>query len=139
MPRAVRWVGLAISLAFVAMVLGSVFLPAEVRVERRIVVDRPVEIVYGLVDASAGRVVERIPNALVRTELDYGGLGTATDSVELRPSGSGTEVTRTYVRSFGWRPLRRWSGLALPREVGETFERELRTLKARAEATPSSR
>ena len=137
MPTAVRVVGLAVSLAFVAMVVGSVFLPSEVRVERRIVVDRPVEAVYDLLDDSGAGVVERIPDALVRTEIDYGALGTALDTVELRASGAGTEVVRTYTRSFGWRPLRRWSGLALPREVGGAFERELAALKARAEGTAS--
>jgi hypothetical protein len=142
MPRAVRVVGLAISLAFTAFVLGSLFLPSEVRVERRVVIDRPVEVVYGVLDApgGAGRtIVERVPNERVRTELDYGGMGRAFATLELKVAGSGTEVVWTYEQAFGRRPLRRWSGLALPRLVGADGERELATLKSTAEGSTASR
>lgn len=141
MPAAVRIVGGAISLAFVALVAGSFLLPSEIRVERRVVIDRPAANVYGLVEASltAGHddgvrrtVVERIPGARVRVELDYGGMGNAFDTVELRPREGTTEVVRTYEQALGWLPLRRWTGSRLRRLVEAEFERELAKLRADA-------
>jgi hypothetical protein len=141
MPAIVRVVGSAISLGFVTFVAGSFLLPSEVRVERRVVIDRPAPAVYGLVEANltAGHddgvrrtVVERIPGARVRVELDYGGMGKAFDTVELRPRDGTTEVVRTYEQALGGLPLRRWTGSRLRRLVEAEFERELAKLRADA-------
>ena len=148
MPAVVRVVGLAISLVFVAVVVGSVFVPSEVRVERRVRVGRPPELVYALLEAQAASprgdgvrraVVARVPNERLRIELDYGGLGKAFETLTLEPREGGTEGVRTYEQALGRRPLRRWAGARLPRLLGETFERELAAIKTSAEGSPPHR
>ncbi len=78
-------------------------------------------------------IVESVPDQVVRTELDFGPMGTAIASFVLQPEGSGTQVTWGFVSDLGLNPMSRWMGLMMDGWVGGDYERGLENLKALVE------
>ncbi len=72
-------------------------------------------------------------NSRVETALDFGPMGTADASFDLRPEGEATELTWGLVTDTGMNPIARWMGLMLDRWVGADYEAGLARLKALVE------
>jgi uncharacterized protein YndB with AHSA1/START domain len=79
------------------------------------------------------------PYSLVRTDLDFGGQGTAVAEFRLQPQGSGTNVTWWFSSDMGSGPIARWMGLLVNNMVGKSYQQGLDKLKNMVEssATPS--
>ncbi|MEX0307366.1 MAG: SRPBCC family protein [Ruegeria sp.] len=85
------------------------------------------------VGTGSQEIIESAPDQMVRTALDFGPMGTATASFELRPEEAGTEVTWGFTSDLGMNPMSRWMGLMMDKWVGEDYERGLDNLKALVE------
>ncbi|WP_164660697.1 SRPBCC family protein [Tropicibacter sp. Alg240-R139] len=85
------------------------------------------------VGSGTQEIVESVENQLVRTELDFGSMGTATATFNLRPDGSGTNVTWGFQSELGMNPLSRWMGLMMDDWVGGDYETGLANLKVLVE------
>lgn len=79
-------------------------------------------------------IVESQTNTLVQSRLESDGMGEATLSYRLSPSGAGTKVTWLFDTDMGINPLTRWAGLLYARSVGGDYERGLERLKQAVEA-----
>ncbi|WP_346836911.1 SRPBCC family protein [Microbulbifer sp. SAOS-129_SWC] len=75
------------------------------------------------------------PPSLVRTQLDFGKQGRALSEMQLRPQGSGTNVTWRFSTDMGAGPVARWMGLLVKKMVGQSYERGLAKLKDVVEAS----
>lgn len=78
-------------------------------------------------------IVESTENELVRTSLDFGGMGLAEAWWTLTPTEGGTQVTWGLNADMGMSPIGRWMGLALDGLVGADYERGLQRLEALVE------
>lgn len=78
-------------------------------------------------------IVEIVENEHVRTDLDFGDMGTAKAWWRLTPDGSGTRVIWGLDADMGAGPIGRWFGLMMDRMVGDDYERGLSRLQAAVE------
>lgn len=85
------------------------------------------------VGSGTQEIVESVENQLVRTELDFGPMGTATATFDLQPEGTGTKVTWGFLSELGMNPISRWMGLMMDDWVGGDYETGLGNLKALVE------
>jgi Polyketide cyclase / dehydrase and lipid transport len=81
------------------------------------------------VGAGTQEIVESVENQLVRTELDFGPMGTATATFDLQTEGAGTTVTWGFRSELGMNPISRWMGLMMDDWVGGDYETGLANLK----------
>ncbi|SLN62595.1 Polyketide cyclase / dehydrase and lipid transport [Falsiruegeria litorea R37] len=86
------------------------------------------------VGSGTQEIVESIENQLVRTELDFGPMGTATATFDLQPEGTGTKVTWGFQSDLGLNPISRWMGLMMDDWVGSDYETGLANLKVVVES-----
>ncbi|MBO9450495.1 SRPBCC family protein [Tropicibacter sp. R16_0] len=87
------------------------------------------------VGSGTQEIVESVENQLVRTELDFGPMGTATATFDLKPEGAGTTVTWGFHSELGMNPVSRWMGLMMDNWVGGDYETGLANLKALVESS----
>lgn len=80
-------------------------------------------------------IVESEPNSFVKVSLNFGEMGTANASYQLKPSGAGTRVVWVFNTDVGNNPLRRWMGLMFDRWIGADYEDGLERLKKVVEAS----
>lgn len=85
------------------------------------------------VGSGSQEIVESIPDQLVKTALDFGPMGTASASFELKPEGDQTQVTWGFESELGLNPMSRWMGLMMDEWVGGDYERGLNNLKTLVE------
>ena len=85
-------------------------------------------------ETGSQEIVESQPNSFVKVNLDFGDMGTATASYQLRPDGAGTKVIWIFETNTGNNPIRRWMGLMFDRWVGKDYEMGLDKLKQVIEA-----
>ena len=78
------------------------------------------------------KVTAFVVNERLVTGADYGEFGTATSTLSLAPSGSGTRVTRSFTSALPG-VVDRWAGLLIDGSVGAEYEKGLANLKALAE------
>ena len=81
-------------------------------------------------------IVESRAPELVKTALDFGGMGTATSEFRLTPEGEGTRIVWGLDSDMGAGPIGRWSGLLMDRMVGKDFEKGLAALQKVAAGLP---
>jgi len=74
-----------------------------------------------------------VPNQRVETELDFGGMGTATAWLTLDPSGAATQVKWGFTTDLGLNPIARWMGLMMDTWVGADYQDGLNRLKSLVE------
>ena len=74
-------------------------------------------------------IVESIENQVVKTELDFGPMGTASASFVLRPDGDQTQIIWGFESNLGMNPMMRWMGLMMDKWVGGDYEHGLENLK----------
>ena len=86
------------------------------------------------VGSGSQEIVESEAPSHVRSDLDFGAMGTADAWFDLSPSASGTEVTWGLNADMGNAPLGRWMGLMMDNWVGADYERGLARLKELVEA-----
>lgn len=75
------------------------------------------------------------PYSLVRTDLDFGGQGTAVAEFRLQPQGSGTNITWWFTSDMGTGPIARWMGLLVKNMVGKSYQQGLDKLKNMVESS----
>lgn len=80
-------------------------------------------------------IVESEENNFVRVNLDFGEMGTANATFQLKPSGAGTRVVWLFETDAGNNPVRRWMGLMFDRWIGADYEEGLEKLKKVIEAS----
>lgn len=85
-------------------------------------------------DTGSQEIVESQPNSFVKTKLNFGDMGTANSSYQLRPDGAGTKVIWIFETNTGNNPIKRWMGLMFERWIGKDYEMGLDKLKEIAEA-----
>ncbi|MCG7520487.1 SRPBCC family protein [Ruegeria sp. Ofav3-42] len=85
------------------------------------------------VGTGSQEIVESVPDQTVKTALDFGPMGTAQASFDLRPEGDQTQVTWGFESDLGMNPMSRWMGLMMDNWVGGDYERGLTNLKALVE------
>lgn len=78
-------------------------------------------------------ILESQKNSYVKVGLDFGEMGKANASYELRPSGAGTRVVWIFNTDVGNNPFKRWMGLMFDRWVGQEYETGLERLKQTVE------
>lgn len=74
------------------------------------------------------------PYSRVATALDFGEQGTAKAEFDLKPQGSGTNVTWSFSSDMGGGPIARWMGLMVSKMVGQSYEEGLQNLKELTES-----
>jgi hypothetical protein len=79
-------------------------------------------------------IVESEENSFVRVSLDFGEMGKANATYQLKPSGAGTRVVWLFETDVGNNPIRRWMGLMFDRWIGADYEEGLEKLKKVVEA-----
>ena len=85
-------------------------------------------------ESGTQEIVESQPNSFVKVKLDFGDMGTANASYQLRPDGAGTKVVWIFETDTGNNPVKRWMGLMFDRWVGKDYEMGLEKLKEVVEA-----
>ena len=85
------------------------------------------------VGSGTQEIIASIENSQVRTALDFGQMGTAMASFDLKPNGATTELTWGFVTDTGMNPIARWMGLMMDRWVGADYEVGLAGIKALVE------
>lgn len=78
------------------------------------------------------------PYSLVRTDLDFGGQGTAVAEFRLQPQGSGTNITWWFTSDMGTGPIARWMGLLVKNMVGKSYQQGLDKLKNMVESSDAA-
>lgn len=78
-------------------------------------------------------IVEVIENELVRTTLDFGGMGTAEAWWALSPAEGGTRVVWGLNADMGMNPAGRWMGLFLDGLIGADYDSGFARLRAAVE------
>lgn len=78
-------------------------------------------------------VIAMQPNESITTSLDFGEMGKADASMELRPAGDRTQVIWKFRTDLGMDPIARWFGLMFDTWVGNDYDKGLANLKALAE------
>jgi len=82
-------------------------------------------------------ITESMADQRVKTDLDFGDMGSAKAEWDLSPSGTGTKVVWALDADLGNNPLGRFTGLVMDRMVGPDYERGLKQLKALVEKMPA--
>ncbi len=82
-------------------------------------------------------ITDSVQDQRVRTDLDFGEMGTARAEWQLSTEGAGTKVRWTLDSDVGNNPIGRYMGLFMDRMVGPDYERGLRQLKALVEKAPA--
>ncbi len=85
------------------------------------------------VGSGSQEIVESTSNERVVTALDFGEMGKARASFQLRPEDGGTRVVWSLDASLSADPLARWMGLLLDHLIGADYEEGLKRLKAKVE------
>ncbi|WP_209598946.1 SRPBCC family protein [Ruegeria sp. HKCCSP351] len=85
---------------------------------------------HAQVGTGSQEIVESVENQLVKTDLDFGQMGTASASFTLTPDGDATNVTWGFESDLGLNPMSRWMGVMMDKWVGGDYERGLNNLKA---------
>ena len=85
-------------------------------------------------ETGSQEIVESQPNTFVKVNLDFGDMGNAVASYQLRPDGAGTRVVWIFETNTGNNPIRRWMGLMFDRWIGSDYEMGLEKLKQVVEA-----
>lgn len=75
------------------------------------------------------KITESIPNEFIAVALDFGDMGQAESSYELRSDGNSTIVTWGFDSDAGWNLIGRYFGLIMDTMIGPTFEAGLHNLK----------
>lgn len=83
-------------------------------------------------------IIESVPDQLVRTKLDFGAMGNANASFELKAEGEHTRLVWGFDSELGLNPMSRYSGLMFDRWIGTDYEHGLAKLKALAEEQTAS-
>jgi len=81
-------------------------------------------------------ITEVVADQRVKTDLNFGDMGSAKAEWLLAPAGGGTTVRWTLDADVGNNPIGRYMGLFMDRMVGPDYERGLRQLKELAEKSP---
>ncbi len=79
-------------------------------------------------------IMEVVENELVRTDLDFGDMGTAEAWWRLTPEGDGTRVVWGLNTDMGAGPVGRWFGLVMDGMIGADYETGLAQLQATVES-----
>lgn len=85
-------------------------------------------------ETGSQEIVESQPNTFVKVNLDFGDMGNAVASYQLRPDGAGTRVVWIFETNTGNNPIQRWRGLMFDRWIGSDYEMGLEKLKQVVEA-----
>jgi hypothetical protein len=85
------------------------------------------------VGTGSQEITESVENQTVLTALDFGPMGKASASFQLRSEGSETQVTWGFESDLGLSPMSRWMGVMMDKWVGADYERGLSNLKALVE------
>ncbi|WP_170480845.1 SRPBCC family protein [Ruegeria arenilitoris] len=85
------------------------------------------------VGSGSQEIIESIPDQSVKTALNFGPMGTASASFQLKPEGNQTQVTWGFESELGLNPMSRWMGLMMDNWVGGDYERGLVNLKTLVE------
>ena len=80
------------------------------------------------------QIVESEENSFVRLKLDFGEMGQANASYQLKPDGAGTRVLWVFDTDVGNNPVRRWMGPMFDRWICKEYEDGLERLKKLVEA-----
>jgi effector-binding domain-containing protein len=91
-----------------------------------------------IIGAGSQTIVDSLPFKRVASELVLDGGGLARSTVSLEPGSTGTRVTLSFERDFGFNPFARYFGLLLEGIVSEDQLRGLDALKKLAESLPPS-
>ena len=83
-------------------------------------------------------ITESVPGKTVRTQLDFGEMGTAKAAFNLEGFDGGTRVTWGFETDMGGNPLMRWMGLMMDNWIGADYEAGLAALKQVAEKDAGS-
>ena len=75
-------------------------------------------------------------NQRVETRLEFGDKGNGTATFLLEPQGRSTLLRWQFNTEFGWDLMGRYVGLMLDSMIGASYDKGLRTLKARIEKQP---
>lgn len=86
------------------------------------------------VGSGTSEIIESVPNELLRTQLDFGDMGTAVAFFQLKPEGEVTNVTWGFDSELGMNPMARYMGLMFDEWVGGDYEEGLANLKKLAES-----
>ncbi len=85
-------------------------------------------------ETGSQEILESRPNSHVKVKLDFGDMGNAIATYQLRPDGAGTKVVWLFETNTGNNPIKRWMGLMFDRWIGKDYEMGLEKLKQVAEA-----
>jgi len=85
-------------------------------------------------ETGSQEILESQPNSHVKVKLDFGDMGNAIATYQLRPDGAGTKVVWLFETNTGNNPIKRWMGLMFDRWIGKDYEMGLEKLKQVAEA-----
>ncbi len=83
-------------------------------------------------------ITESVSGKLLRTELDFGDMGTAKAAFNLEGFDGGTRVTWGFETDMGGNPLMRWMGLMMDSMIGADYKAGLAALKDVAEKDAGS-
>jgi hypothetical protein len=81
-------------------------------------------------------ITESVGDQRVRTDLDFGEMGTAKAEWVLSVADAGTKLLWTLDADVGRNPLGRYMGLFMDKMVGPDYERGLKQLKELVEKAP---
>jgi Polyketide cyclase / dehydrase and lipid transport len=81
-------------------------------------------------------ITESVGDQRVRTDLDFGEMGTAKAEWVLSAEGAGTKLLWTLDADVGRNPLGRYMGLFMDKMVGPDYERGLKQLRELVEKAP---
>jgi hypothetical protein len=82
-------------------------------------------------------ITESLADQRVKTDLDFGEMGTAKAAWELTASDGGTKTVWSLDMNVGNNPLGRYMGLFMDKMIGPDYERGLKQLKTLAEKEPA--
>ena len=82
-------------------------------------------------------ITESVTDKRVKTDLDFGDMGTAKAQWELSSEGTGTKIVWSLDMDVGNNPLGRYMGLFMDKMIGPDYDRGLKQLQARADKEPA--
>lgn len=85
------------------------------------------------VGSGTSEIIESVPNERLRTQLDFGDMGTAVAFFQLETQGEATNVVWGFDSELGMNPVTRYFGLMFDEWVGGDYEKGLANLKKLAE------
>ena len=81
-------------------------------------------------------ITESVADQSVKTDLNFGDMGTAKAEWQLSSAGTGTKIVWSLDMDVGNNPLGRYMGLFMDKMIGPDYDRGLKQLQALAEKEP---